>query len=226
MAQDRSRGRDLTHRLLDGVDPDARRAIVATASRRILRPAQVLYRMGEPAEHLFVIAKGRVQLSRPSRTGRELMFGILEPGDVLGLVCLLARRSGYMGTAEAMEAGEVLAWDRATVQRLARRHPQLSANGLTVAIGLVAQFADRHEALIEATAPERLARALSRLGTQSSTRSADGIDVRINNEQLAGLADVSPFTVSRVLKQWERDGAVKKSRGAVRIVDPDGLLPH
>ena len=225
MAHDRSRERDLTHRLLGGIDPEVRKAIVATASRRAVRPAQVLYRMGEPADCLFVIIKGRVQLSRPSRTGREMMIGILEPGDVLGLVCLLARHSGYMGTAEVMEAGEVLAWDRSIVQRLARRYPQLSANGLTVAMGLVIQFVDRHEALVEATATERLARALSRLGMQSGTRSAHGIDVRIKNDQLAALADVSAFTASRVLKQWERDGAVKKSRGTVRIVDPDGLLP-
>ena len=91
---------------------------------------------------------------------------------------------------------------------------------------MVAQFAARHEALIDASAPERLARALSNLGLQSGTRSADGIDIRIKNEQLAALADVSAFTASRQLQQWERDGAVKKSRGAVRIVDPDGLLSH
>ena len=224
MPQDRLRERDLTHRLLDGIDPDVGRVIVASASRRSLRPEQVLYRIGEPAEHLFVITKGRVQLSRPSRAGRELMFGLLKRGDVLGLVCLLTRRCAYMGTAQATEAGEVLAWDRATVQRLARRHPQLTANALSVAVDLVAQFADRHEALVDATAQERLARALSRLGTQSDMRSAQGIEVRIKNEQLAALADVSAFTASRVLKQWERDGAVKKSRGTVRIVDPDGLL--
>ena len=58
----------------------------------------------------------------------------------------------------------------------------------------------------------------------SGTRSPSGIDIRINNEQLAALADVSAFTASRQLQQWERKGAVIKRRGAVRIVDPDGLL--
>ena len=182
--------------------------------------------MDEPAEHLYVLLKGRVQLSRPVRSGHDVLVSVLVPGDVFGLVCLLTRRACYMGTAEAMEAGEAMVWDRATVQRLARHYPQLTANALMVALAMVAQFAARHEALIAASAPERLARALSDLGLQSGTRSPDGIDIRIKNEQLAALADVSAFTASRQLQQWERQGAVKKRRGAVRIVDPDGLLPH
>ena len=226
MAPDGSRGRDLTDRLLAGVDANVRRTIIAEATRRKLRAGQVLYRMDEPAEHLYVLLNGRVQLSRPVRSGRDVLVSVLVPGDAFGLVCLMTRGACYMGTAEAMEAGEAMVWDRATVQRLARQHPQLTANALTVAVGMVAQFAARHEALIDVSAPERLARALSALGVQSGTRSADGIDVRIKNEQLAALADVSTFTASRQLQQWEREGAVKKRRGAVRIVDPDGLLPH
>jgi CRP-like cAMP-binding protein len=226
MSPDDSGGRVLTDRLLAGIEPDVQRTIITEAARRQLRPGQVLCRMDEPAEHLYVLLKGRVQLSRPVRSGHEVLVSVLTPGDVFGLVCLLTRRASYMGTAEAVEAGEAMVWDRATAQRLARRHPQLTANALTIALAMVAQFAARHEALIATSAPERLARALTDLGLQSGTRSADGIDIRINNEQLAALADVSAFTASRQLQQWEREGTVKKRRGAVRIVDPDGLLRH
>ena len=226
MSPDGSRARDLTDGLLAGVDPEDRRTIIAEGARRKLRPGQVLYRMDETAEHLYVLLKGRVQLSRPVRSGREVLVSVLAPGDVFGVVCLLTRRAQYMGTAEAMEAGEAIVWDRATVQRLARPYPQLVMNALTVALGMVAQFAARHEGLVAASAQERLTRALLDLGLQSGTRSPDGIDIRIKNEQLAALADVSAFTASRQLQKWEREGAVKKRRGAVRIIDPDGLLPH
>jgi CRP-like cAMP-binding protein len=226
MASDRLPGRDLTDRLLAGVNASIQRAIIAEARRRKMRAGQILCRMGEPAEYLFVLLTGRVQLSRPARSGRDVLISVLVPGDAFGLVCLLNRRASYMGTAEAMEPSEAILWDRATVQRLVRHHPQLTANALTVALAMVAQFAARHEALVDASAPERLARALSDLGVQSGTRSADGIDIRIKNEQLAALADVSAFTASRQLQEWERRGAVKKRRGAVRILDPDGLLPH
>ena len=225
MAPPSARKRGQPSRLLAGIEPDAQRAIVAAGTRRKLRPAQVLYRVGEPAESLFVLSEGRVHLSRPARTGRDVLFSVLMPGDVFGLVCLLTGRAAYMGTAKVIDGGEAMVWDHATVQRLTRQYPQLTANALSVAIELVAQFADRHERLVANNATERVAHALSRLGTQNGNRSPAGIDVRISNEQLAALADVSAFTVSRVLQHWERDGAVQKTRGSVRIVDPEGLLP-
>lgn len=224
MSQTESRGHDLTGRLLAGIDAEAQRTIIDLSTRWKLSSGQVLSRMGDPAEHLFVLLKGRVKLSRSARSGHDVLFNVLGPGDVFGLVCLLNKRASYMGTSEAMEAGEAMVWDRATVQRLVRACPQLTANALTIALGIVGQFAARHEALISASAPERLARALSDLGMQSAGRSAHGIDIRIKNEQLAALADVSPFTASRQLQEWERKGAIKKRRGAVCIVDPDGLL--
>lgn len=226
MMPERPLGRDLTQRLLGGIDPEVHRVILSEASRRKLRPEQVLYRTGEPAEHLYLLTKGRVQLSRPSRTGREVLFGILGPGDILGLVCMLTRRAGYMGTAKVLDGAEAMVWDRTTLHRVARFAPQLTANALTVALGFVAQFAERHEALVSGTAAERLARALSRLGTDGGIHAPDGIEVLIKNDELAALADVSAFTTSRVLQQWERDGAIEKRRGAVRIVNPDALLPH
>ena len=226
MSQTESRGHDLTGRLLAGIDAEAQRTIIDLSTRWKLRSGQVLSRMGDPAEHLFVLLKGRVKLSRPARSGHDVLFNVLGPGDVFGLVCLLNKRSSYMGTAEAMETGEAMVWDRATVQRLVRACPQLTANALAIALAIVGQFAARHEALISASAPERLARALSDLGMQSGGRSAHGIDIRIKNEQLAALADVSPFTASRQLQEWDRKGTIKKRRGAVCIIDPDGLLAH
>jgi CRP-like cAMP-binding protein len=226
MAPHLTRNREASSRLFTGLDPEAQRTVIAAATRRKLRAGQVVYRVGEQAEALFVLSAGCVHLSRPVRTGRDVLFSVLMPGDVFGLVCLLTRRTAYMGTAKVVDAGEAMVWDHATVQRLVRQYPQLTANALTVAIGLVVQFADRHELLVANNATERVAHALSRLGTQNGEGSSAGIEVQINNEQLASLADVSAFTVSRVLQQWERDGAVKKTRGAVRIVNPEGLLPQ
>ena len=183
-----------------------------------------LFRCGEPAERLFVLRKGRVQFARPARNGRQIVMAILAPGDVFGLGTMLTEHIDYMGTAESLESGEVLVWTRETIQALADEHPQLSANALSVALGYVAMFAERHERLVTVTAEQRLARALTRLGFRTGIRKPSGIDVRIKNDQLASLADVSPFTASRLLKQWERDGVISKSRGTVRIICPEKLL--
>ena len=219
----RSSKRDVTDRLLAGVDPEGRRTILANSRRRTLRPSQVLFHTGDPATQLFIVRKGRVQFSRLTSEGHKVVLGILGPGDVFGLGCLMSR-STYIGTAEVLDVGEVQEWSRHVIQRFARAYPQVSGNVLQVALAYVAEFADRHARLVGGTAEHRLARALTSLGTRFGTPSRSHIEVRIKNEQLASFADVSPFTVSRLLKHWERKGIVSKRRGLVRIIQPEKLM--
>jgi len=223
IAKDRSRTRDVTNRLLAGVEPDERKAIVARSRRQTLHPSQVLFRTGERAEQLYVLRKGRVQYGRLSSAGREVVMGILGPGDVLGLACLLPS-SNYIGTAEALDRGEVQVWSRHVIQRFAHKYPQVQGNVLQIALAYVTEFADRLEKVVSGTAEQRLARALTNLGVRIGTPSHSSIDILIKNEQLASLADVSPFTVSRLLQRWERGGVISKSRGIVRILSPEHLL--
>jgi CRP-like cAMP-binding protein len=63
-----------------------------------------------------------------------------------------------------------------------------------------------------------------RLGSGSGVPSGPAVHIDINNEQLASLADVSRFTASRLLKDWERNGVISKTRGAVDIICPEKLL--
>ena len=224
MSTHRSRPHDFRDELLAGIAPGARREIIAGSRRRTLRPAQILFRTGEPAEQLFVLRKGRVKFARLAHTGREIVMAILVPGEVFGLGTILTQPVDYIGTAESLESGEVAVWTRKTIQAFADEHPRLPENALNVALRYVAVFAERHERLVTATAEQRLARVLTRLGVRTGTRKPSGVEVRIKNEQLASLADVSPFTASRLLKRWERDGVITKSRGIVQIIWPEKLL--
>src|SRR5215204_2458973 len=123
IAKDPSRARDVTSRLLAGVDPAERKAIVARSRRQVLHPSQVLFRTGERAEQLFVLRKGRVQYGRLSSTGREVVMGMLGPGDVLGLACLLPS-SNDIGTAEALAPGLHDAWRSHVILRVGKPYAQ------------------------------------------------------------------------------------------------------
>ena len=51
-----------------------------------------------------------------------------------------------------------------------------------------------------------------------------GVEVDIKNEDLASLADVNFFTVSRILGAWEQQNVVEKSRGKVLIRCTEKML--
>ena len=51
-----------------------------------------------------------------------------------------------------------------------------------------------------------------------------GVEVRITNEELANAANVTPFTASRLMSDWQRDRALVKRRGAILLRSPERLL--
>jgi hypothetical protein len=54
--------------------------------------------------------------------------------------------------------------------------------------------------------------------------SQSSIDILIKNEQLASLADVSPFTVSRQLKQWDGRASSARVAASCAFSRPSNLL--
>ena len=111
-----------------------------------------------------------------------------------------------------------------TVLELARTYPRLAENALRTALRYIALYTVRHMRLVSSNAEERLAFALTSLGSRTGHALPTGLEIDVKNEDLAALADVHFFTATRLLKAWERKGAVEKSRGKVLIRCPEKLL--
>src|SRR6185295_6018285 len=107
----------------------------------------------------------------------------------------------YLCTAKAARETETLFWDYRIMRQLALAYPQLAENALRIALHTITLHADRHIALISKSARKRVAAVLARLGARTGRVLPSGIEVDINNEDLASLADVNLFTASRHLKE-------------------------
>jgi hypothetical protein len=46
------------------------------------------------------------------------------------------------------------------------------------------------------------------------------VELDVRNEELANEANISPFTASRLLSAWQREGILVKSRGKVLLRFP------
>ena len=69
-----------------------------------------------------------------------------------------------------------------------------------------------------------MAETLVRLSDQSGQFHPGGIEIRATNDELGALANIIPFTASRVLNNWVHAGAVSKGRGSVLILAPEALM--
>jgi CRP/FNR family transcriptional regulator len=198
--------------------------ILRAADVRKISAHRIILREGSPAEHLYLLKSGAAKLYRITKGGDEVLLSRVAPGDTFGLGTLLARPAPYMATAETIGDCEFLVWDQARIRGLARRYQRLAQNALGIVLRYLAGHFDRLAHLLTSTAEERVAHTVVHLGKKSGTVVPTGVEIAATNEEIAALANVSPFTVSRVLNKWMRVGALAKSRKKVFIQTPEKLM--
>ena len=209
--------------LFDGIDVAARNRILAEARKKKVPASQIVIRGGERASRLFLLAVGSIKFYRVTPQGSEVLLWLLSEGDVFGLGTLLSRPAFYLGTAETLRKCELYEWEHDGARKMGAAYPRLAENVLRIILRYASDHADRLVDIVAETAPQRVAHALLGLAHRAGKIANDGLKVDITNEHLSAIANVSPFTVSRVLSKWERSGALTKTRGNVRIHVPERL---
>jgi CRP-like cAMP-binding protein len=103
--------------------------------------------------------------------------------------------------------------------------PALLDNALSIAVTEnVAWLIAAHVSLSADDAHGRVAHLLVSLASAIGKVTHNGVDLRVLNEDLAEGANVTPFTVSRCLRDWEHAGLVAKRRGGILLRRPELLL--
>jgi CRP-like cAMP-binding protein len=211
-------------RFFTGLEKSETSVILAAATRRKLNGGEIVARADDPATHLFLVRDGFVDYYVVTGDGREILLRRLVSGNVFGVGAFLSEPVGYVGTSKAVHNSEVFVWEHTVIRQLTKEYPRLAENALRTVLRYVALFAERHIALVSKPAQERLAFALTSLGSRAGHIVPSGVEINVKNVDLASLADVSFFSASRFLQEWERKGAVEKSRGKVLIRSPEKLL--
>ena len=65
---------------------------------------------------------------------------------------------------------------------------------------------------------------LTNIGRAVGQKVAGGIELAITNEELASAAGITLFDASRFMSEWQRSGALVKTRGKVLLRSPDLLF--
>jgi CRP-like cAMP-binding protein len=214
----------LRPRFLDGLAPADLKAILAAASQRRLPANFVVTNHGDLATHLFLLTKGRARFFYITEGGRRILLHWLAPGEIFGAMALVPHPSLYLVSTEMLKDSLVLVWDRSTIQDLVARYPRLAVNALTTASEYLSLCVAIHVAMTCRNARERLAEVLVNLTRGIGQDVPGGVELDVTNEELANAANITPFTASRLLSEWQRNGALAKSRGKVLLRSPKRLF--
>ena len=212
--------------LLLGLAPRELDTVLRGATKRHFRANSVVIRQGDPASHLFLLTRGRARYFLVTPEGRKILLRWLAPGDVFGAIAILSRPSFYLVGTEVLKEGEAFVWDRAAIRSLAMQHPRLMDNALSIAAEYIEWDLDLHSTLSGGSARQRLASLLLRLASEIGLKVSGGIEIEVTNEDLAAAANLTLFTVSRLLSALQKKGAVVKSRGKVTLLREGSSLPN
>lgn len=216
--------RDLKPRFLEGLAPPEIEAVVAAAKVRRYLPHSVVTNQDHPAEHMFLLVSGRARYFYITPDGRKTLLLWIPPGETFGGAAFLSQPFPYLVSVEIVKNSFVLAWDRATIREFATGCPRLVENALLIAFDYLVAYRAMHVSLTCHTARQRLATVLVNLASGIGRAVPEGIELDVSNEELANEANVTLFTASRMLSQWQRRGMVLKNRGKVLLRSPEQLL--
>lgn len=219
-------GTDLRARFLEGLAPGELKVVLGAATQRRLLAKSVVTNHGDTASHLFLLTKGRARFFYITSEGRRILLHWLTPGETFGVMSILPNSSSYLVSTEMVKDSLVLVWDRATIRDLVARYPRLAVNALSTVSDYLVLYVATHLALISHTARQRFAQILVNLARGIGQKVPHGVELDVTNEELANAANVTVFTASRLLSEWQRNGALVKSRGKILLRSPERLFLH
>lgn len=176
-----------------------------------------IFRVGDPATSLHVIAEGQIKLVRTAAGGNERILAICGPDDFIGETFLQAQV--YQADAVALTSAATCPMSRDQFLELALRAPTFT---LSFAEILASQLSGCRDQLSFAYDPikERLVRVLLEQAGRFGRPSVDGwcdLLTELRHDELASLISATRVSVSTAFAELRTRGFVEGSRGRYRL---------
>ncbi|HET7746652.1 MAG TPA: cyclic nucleotide-binding domain-containing protein [Vicinamibacteria bacterium] len=110
--------------LFEGFSRDELTAVIHGLRLVAFEPGDLVVSQGEPGHSLFLVTSGRVKAFVRTGSGRARHVSTLEPGEFFGEISLL-KGVPRTATVTAAARADLLELDRATVDGISRRHPNV-----------------------------------------------------------------------------------------------------
>ncbi len=194
-------------------DEELRRVARLTHSHSYTKDT-VLFRAGDPADSVYIIATGKVKIVISSPDGKEFILTILGAGQVFGEMALL-EESTRSATAITGTKSDLLTLSRKDFNRLLESTPAISRKLLSILSSRLRRANSKMQSLAYMDVAGRLARYLLDLASDHGQKLGNGWVVvrRPTHSDIAHSIGTSRETVSRLINEFEEGfGLVNKGK--------------
>jgi len=169
---------------------------------------QPIFLQGDPADAVFYIQNGKVQITVVSEQGKEGVIAMLEAGEFFGEGCL-AGQPAHIATAMATTGTSVARIEKETMIRVLREEPTLSqmfmAFLLTRNIQVEADLVDH----LFNSSEKRLARVLLLLANFGKEGKMETVLPKINQEVLAAKVGTTRSRINYFMNKFRKLGLIE-----------------
>ncbi|MEC1721294.1 Crp/Fnr family transcriptional regulator [Schinkia azotoformans] len=201
--------------------------IVKTSKTKTYKKGEMVFRAGEPSDHLYIVHKGQVKIYRLSESGKEQLIRIMEPGDFMGELALFTDES-LTSYAEAMKDTEICAIHKTEMKEMLLSNPSIS-------LKIIEEFSRRLndtekniESISSHDSEKRLASYLLGLSAGNDEVGTDHEPIQItlpmSKKDLASYMGMTRETLSRRLSSFQDQGLISMTgQRKITILDVDAL---
>ena len=117
--------------LFTQLDDDERNVLAQVMQERKVEKGEVLFRLGDPGDSMFIVQTGAIELFVKDTAGQKIVLHTARPGDFFGELSLLDGGS-RTASATGVEAGNLFVLDREDLLQLFRKRPDAALDMLAV----------------------------------------------------------------------------------------------
>lgn len=178
------------------------------------KQGEAIFLQGDPAEAVFYIQKGKIQITVMSKQGKEGVIAVLGAGEFFGEGCL-AGQPLYIATASASTDAAIVKIEKQTMIRVLRDEPTLSQLFMSFLLSRNIQVeADLVDHLFNSS-EKRLARILLLLATIGKEGKLETIP-NINQEILASRVGTTRSRINFFMNKFRKLGFIEYN-GSLKI---------
>ena len=185
----------------------------------------ILFKEGVYPKDLFCVEKGKAKLYKSTDDGKKHIIRIAVTGDVLGYRAILAG-SRHSVTAELLEKSTISKINKDYFLELMKKNNTFSEDVVKV---LCQELTLTQEKLINvAYKPVRVRLAdalltLENIFLQNHKGSEEETRISFSHENIASLIGTTRETVTRMMRDFERDGLIQNGTLKIKIIDKKAL---
>jgi CRP/FNR family cyclic AMP-dependent transcriptional regulator len=168
---------------------------------------ETIFQQGSPADSLYFITGGKVQLMVTSRAGKEAIVATLGVAEFFGEGCLAGQPS-RIKTAIASEPCTLIKVDKAAMARVLHDEPALSSVFVTHLLQRIVRYeADLVDQLFNSS-EKRLARLLLLLSHFGKDSKSETVVAGVNQEHLAQMVGTTRSRINHFMNKFRKLGYI------------------